>query len=219
MISPTLTLQNSVLLVIDVINACAQREYEDLARNIHYKKIRRMVPALSSFITSYRQLGGRVILTTTVPWQEPYLPENINELYRTNAQARYWSQDTSGRAEQFYAIPTDGASVITKNSYDAFTNRDLVEALEDLHIRYVLIAGVFGDGCVMASICGGFSMGYHMLMLKDLIETTDDKDRQAFQRYLKQRMWPLMYGTTVESQEVLAAFSKAALEMHIAKLE
>jgi hypothetical protein len=28
-----------------------------------------------------------------------------------------------------------------------------------------------------------------------------------FQRYLKERMWPLMYGATIESRHVLAAFS------------
>lgn len=72
---------NSALLVIDVINSCAHVDFEDPARNIYYSKIRQMVPALSRFILAYRRLGGQVILTTTVPWQEPYLPENINELY------------------------------------------------------------------------------------------------------------------------------------------
>ncbi len=207
MISRALTLQNSAFLVIDVINSCAQREYEDQARGIHYNRIRQMVPALSTFMTSYQRLGGRIILTTTVPWQEDHLPENINELYRENAEARYWSHDTTGLAEGFYHIPTCGALVFVKNSYDAFTNGDFINTLEKLRIRYILVAGVFGDGCVMASICGGFSRGYHMIMLKDLIETTDDVDRQSFQKYLKLRMWPLMYGPTVESCEILAAFS------------
>lgn len=204
---PDLTPENSVLLVIDVINSCAQREFEDPVRNIHYKKIRRMVPALSAFITSYKQLGGRVILTTTVPWQEAYLPENINELYRNSAEARYWSQDTTGQAEHFYHIPSDDALVITKNSFDAFSNEDLIHALEGMHIRYVIVTGIFGDGCVMASICGGFSKGYHLIITKDLIETTDDESRQLLQQQLKQRTWPLMYGTTIESQQILEALS------------
>jgi nicotinamidase-related amidase len=208
MIIPDLTPQNSVFLVIDVINSCAHRDYEDTRRNIHYNKIRQMVPALSGCITSFKQLGGRVILTTTVPWQEPYLPENINELYRNNAEARYWSQDTSGGAEQFYEIPTEGAMVVAKNSYDAFTNRDIVNTLEELHVRYVIVAGIFGDGCVMASICGGFSKGYSMFIVDDLIETTDDEERQAIQQYLKQRVWPLMYGTMVKSQELLTALER-----------
>ena len=208
MIIPDLTPDNSALLVIDVINSCDHPRYEDPARNIHYNKIRQMIPALSAFINSYKQLGGRLILTTTVPWQESYLPENINQLYRNNPQACYWSQDTTGHAERFYQIPTDGALVITKNSYDAFGNEDLIHTLEDLHVRYVIVSGVFGDGCVMASICGGFSKGYHLIIAKDLIETTDDDGRQMLQQHLKQRIWPLMYGTTINSQEILAAFSR-----------
>jgi nicotinamidase-related amidase len=206
MIFPSLTLDNSALLVIDVINSCAHPEFEDPLRNIHFNKIRRMIPALSNFITSYKGLRGRIILTTTVPWQASYLPENINELYRNDEVARYWSQDTSGRAERFYQIPTEGALIFAKNSYDAFTNEDLIHALENMHVRYIIVAGIFGDGCVMSSICGGFSKGYHLIIAKDLIETTDDDERQMLQQQLKQRTWPLMYGMTIESQQILAAF-------------
>ncbi|MGC9975052.1 MAG: isochorismatase family protein, partial [Gaiellaceae bacterium] len=140
---PDLTPRNSVLLIIDVINSCAHPDYEDPARDIHYRKIRQMVPVLSEFIACYRRLGGRVILTTTVPWREPFLPENINELYRESEDARYWSTDESRRAELFYEIPTDGAMVFAKNSYDAFTSEELVAALEDMGARYVIIAGIF----------------------------------------------------------------------------
>lgn len=207
MIPRDATINNSVLLVVDVINSCALSEYEDSERGIHFNKIRAMIPLLSAFMASYKQLGGRVILTTTVPWQEQYLPENINELYKCNDQARYWSQDTSGRAEQFYRIATDGAIVFAKNSYDAFTNKEFVKTLEEMCARYIIVAGVFGDGCVLATICGGFAKGYHFIIAKDLIETTDDEERQAIQQHLKQRMWPLMYGTTIESRHILTAFS------------
>jgi nicotinamidase-related amidase len=70
------------------------------------------------------------------------------------------------------------------------------------------VAGIFGDGCVMASICGGFSRGYHLIIAKDLIETTDDDGRQMLQQQLKNTTWPLMYGTTIESQQILSTFSK-----------
>ena len=209
---PNLAPENSVLLVIDVINACAHPDYEDAERGIHFNKIRQMVPTLSAFIASYRRLGGRVILTTTVPWREPFLAENINDLYRESEGARYWSQDESGRAELFYEIPTDAATVFVKNSYDAFTNKELVATLERMNARYIIVAGVFGDGCVMASICGGFSKGYRFVIAEDLIETTDDEDRQALQRFLKRRTWPLMYGKTAESHQVLEVLSQVASE-------
>jgi nicotinamidase-related amidase len=207
MIIPALTPHNSVLLVIDVINSCAAREYEDPERHIHFSRIRQMVPRLSNFMLSWQALGGRLILTTTVPWQEASLPENINALYRNNPQACYWSKDASGQAERFYQIPTQAALVFAKDTYDAFTNAALVRALEEMQSRYIVVAGVFGDGCVMASICGGFSRGYALVIARDLIETTDDTDRQALQQHLKQTTWPLMYGTTIDSGQILAALS------------
>ena len=207
MIPSSATLNNSALLVVDVINSCAAEEYEDQERDIRYGRIRRMVPSLASFMTAYRQLGGTVMLVTSVPWQERYLPDNINELYRQDAMARYWSQDTSGRGEEFYGIPTEGALTFAKPSYDAFTCPDLVGALEERGIRYLIVTGLFSDGCVLATICSGFSRGYHFIMAKDLIETTDDEDRQAMQKHLKERLWPLMYGPTLESRAILAAFS------------
>ena len=102
--------------------------------------------------------------------------------------------------------------VFSKNSYDAFTNAALVQALKEMHIRYIIIAGVFGDGCVMASICGGFSLGYHLVIATDLIETTDDKARQNLQQHLKQTTWPLMYGTTIDSGQIWSAVSPSAPE-------
>jgi nicotinamidase-related amidase len=208
MIPGTANLNNSVLLVIDVINSCAGVDYEDRERDIHFSRIRQMVPSLSAFITAYRQLGGTVILMTTVPWQEPYLPDNINELYRNDERARYWSRDTGGHGEQFYGIPTEGTLVFAKKSYDAFTCEDFVNTLVKMQTRYVIVTGLFGDGCVLATICGGFSRGYHFIIAADLIETTDDEDRQMMQKRLKETMWPLMYGATVESRFILSAFAK-----------
>jgi nicotinamidase-related amidase len=207
-----LTIANSSLLVVDVINSCAHPDYEDAERGIHFSKIRAMVPALSEFIDTYRRLGGRVILTTTVPWREPFLAENINDLYRESEEARYWSQDTSGRAELFYGIPSEGALVFAKNTYDAFAGDELVGALEELGARHVIVAGIFGDGCVLATICGGFSKGYRFVIAEDLIETTDDEQRQVLQRLLKQRTWPLMYGATVGSREILTVLERTSVE-------
>ena len=55
--------------------------------------------------------------------------------------------------------------------------------LKKYRFRYIIVTGVFSDGCVMATICGGFSKGYHFIIAKDLIETTDDEERQVIQRY------------------------------------
>ena len=81
-----------------------------------------------------------------------------------------------------------------------------------MQVRYIIIAGVFGDGCVMASLCGRCSQGYHLVIARDLIETTDELARQNLQQYLKQKTWPLMYGTTIDSGQIMAAVLPAAPE-------
>jgi nicotinamidase-related amidase len=194
---------NTALLVVDVMNACAHERHEDPGRGIRFSRIRAMVPRLAAFVEAFRGLGGAVLLVKSVPWQERFLPDNLNELYREDAGARYWSADRSGHAEQLYGLPEEGAEVFTKCSYDAFTCAELVAALERRRIRYVIVAGVFGDGCVLATICGGFARGYRLVMAADLIETTDDPGRQAVQAHLKARTWPQMYGATLDGAEIL----------------
>ncbi|MBU0757693.1 MAG: isochorismatase family protein, partial [Nanoarchaeota archaeon] len=111
--------------------------------------------------------------------------------------------DKSGFAEEFYELePEKDDLIITKNTYDAFTNRNLDTYLKKNNIQYVIAAGVFADGCVHASIQGGFSKGYNFFILKDLIETTDLKIRQELKEKLIRFTWPVMFGRTIESDEL-----------------
>jgi nicotinamidase-related amidase len=90
-----------------------------------------------------------------------------------------------------------------KNTYDAFSNPGLGRLLKDKGIGTLVVAGVFGDGCVESTIQGGFSRGYSFTILKDLIETTDENIRQDLQKMLKDYTWPMMFGRTVASEEFL----------------
>lgn len=165
-----------------------------------------MVPRLQSFLEKFRQKSNiPIIFCKTMPWHKKFLPENINILY-TDPKARYYSADTSGFPEEFYTVtPQSKDRIITKNHYDAFTNPELTTYLEEAGIQYILIAGIFGDGCVLATICGGFSRGYNFVILEDLIETTDVPVRQELLNNLKQFTWPVMYGKTITSAEFLQA--------------
>ena len=154
-------LSNSALLVIDMMRSCAAEEYEKPEHGIRFSRICAMVPRLCAFVSSFREAGGLAIFVKTVPWTERNLPDNINELYRNDESVRYWSDDETGRPEELYGLPSQGVLVFEKNTYDAFTNEDLNQALVERGIRYVLFAGAFGDACVHASIGGGFSRGFH----------------------------------------------------------
>ncbi len=200
-----LKIRETALLVIDVVNGCCHPKCEIKKWQISFNKIRKMVPKLKRFISQYRNAGGRVIFVNCTPWKKEFLAKNIVELYK-DPKCRYYSSDIyssdiSDFSEKFFGLePQKKDFIVTKNTYDAFTNQKLDEFLQKQKIKYVVVAGVFGDGCVESTIQGGFSKGYNFIILKDLIETTDVKIRQQLQEMLKEFTWPIMFGNTVNSE-------------------
>jgi nicotinamidase-related amidase len=199
-----MTKDNTVLLVIDPINSCAHEKCETPEWNIYFSKIRLMLPKLARFIEEYKKkTNGLVIYTTITPWNKEHLAENLNELY-TDPQAYYYSEDTTGFDEQFYTVkPSSEDLVFDKNTYDVFTNEKLLKELNDRKIRYIIVTGIFSDGCVLSSVISGFSKGFNFVILKDLIETTDDERRQKLQELLISFTFPKMYGKKISSEELL----------------
>lgn len=198
--SSKIKIKETALLVIDVINSCCHPICEIKEWNISFNKIRKMTPNLKKFISQYRIVGGQVIFVNCTTWKKEFLAKNLIELYK-DPKCRYYSSDKSGFSKKFFEVgPQENDLVITKNTYDAFTNPKLDNFLKKHKIKYVVVAGVFGDGCVESSIQGGFSAGYNFIILKDLIETTDVEIRQKLQKLLKAYTWPTMFGKTINSK-------------------
>ncbi|MFH1456081.1 MAG: isochorismatase family cysteine hydrolase [archaeon] len=194
-------IKETALIVIDITNQCCHPKYEIKKWNLTFNKIRKIVPSLKKFITKYRKAGGKVIFVNCTPWKKEFLTPNIIELYK-DPKCKYYSSDKSGFSEEFFELePTKDDLIITKSTYDAFTNPKLNKYLKKQKIKYVVITGIFGDGCVQSTIQGGFSAGYNFIILKDLIETTDVPVRQKLQQLLKRYTWPVMFGKTISSKE------------------
>ncbi len=199
--SSKIDLKETALLIIDVTNGCCHPKCEIKEKKISFNKIRKMIPKLKKLISNYRSSGGQVIFVNCTPWKKEYLAKNIVELYK-DPNCEYYSTDDSGFSEKFFELePEKDDFVVTKNTYDAFTNPKLDKFLKKRKIRYLAIAGVFGDGCVHSTIQGGFSVGYNFIVLKDLIETSDVEIRQRLLKLLKQYTWPVMFGKTINSGE------------------
>lgn len=197
---PKIKIKETVLLVIDIVNDCCHPKCEIKEWNVSFDKIRKMIPNLKKFISRYRNAGGQVVFVNCVPWKKEFLAKNLVELYK-DPKCECYSSDKRGFNEKFFEVePLKSDYVITKNTYDAFTNPKLDKFLKKKKIKYVVVAGVFGDGCVGSTIQGGFSAGYNFIILKDLIETTDVEIRQKLQKMLKEFTWPTMFGETIESK-------------------
>ncbi|MBD3311379.1 MAG: isochorismatase family protein [Candidatus Magasanikbacteria bacterium] len=198
----------TALLVIDVLNSCCHENCEVEKWKMTFKKIRRMVPKLKKFIKDYKKLGGKVIYVNYPVWIEENLKKNIVELYK-NPACRYYSKDKTGFSNNFFQLkPEKDDIIITKNSYDAFSNKKMDKNLKKLGVKYLIITGVFGDGCVHATIQGGFSSGYNFIIVKNLIETTDNPTRQELQALMKKWLWPKMFGRTVTAKKTLEILKK-----------
>ncbi len=104
-------------------------------------------------------------------------------------------------SDEFYKIsPEKNDIILEKNSYDAFVNPQLNKVLKKKKIKYLIPTGVLGDGCVHATIQGGFSQGYNYLILKDLVETTDLPIRQRLIKIMREFYWPMLYGKTISAK-------------------
>ncbi len=198
---PKIKIKETALLVIDVVNTCCHQKCEIKKWNISFNKIRKMVPKLKKFISTYKAAGGQVIFVNCTPWKKEFLAKNLIELYK-NPKCKYYLSDKPGFNEKFFEVnPEKKDFIVTKNTYDAFANLKLNKFLKKHKIKYIIVTGVFGDGCVDSSIKGGFSAGYNFVILKDLIETSDVKIRQDLQKLLKKYTWPIMFGKTINSKD------------------
>jgi len=199
---------NTALLVIDVVNSCAHEECETPEWGITFSKIRKMIPKLNNFIEEFREkVGGKVAFVNITPWNKENLRDNINELY-TDPEVTYYSDDDSGFDEKFHTVkPKENDLIITKNTYDAFSQTELEEELRRKEIQYLVVTGIFTEGCVLSTIAVGFSKGFNFVMLKDLIETADSEERQRLSEDIKNRIFPFQYGKTITSEEFLESWN------------
>lgn len=205
--APKIKIGKTALLVVDITNAWAHPRCEIKRGSVSFRKIRKMVPKLRRFIQDYKTAGGNVIYIKTVPWDKEHLAKNLIEFYEDPAVCFFsnevYPDHIKKLSEELYGVnPEKKDIVIAKNSYDAFTNPELDKILKRKKIKYLIATGVLGDGCVHATIQGGFSKGYNFIILKDLVETTDASVRQRLQKIMIEYLWPMMYGKTIEAKDL-----------------
>jgi len=205
---PKMNKDNTALLVIDVVNGCAHEKCETPEWGATFKKIREMTSNLKGFIEEYRsKVGSEVIFVNCTSWVKGQIADNVAELYETYPEISYFSDDDSGFEGKWFGIePKEGDMILTKNTTSAFSNPKLDKTLKEKGIQYLVVVGVFGDGCVMSTIEHGFGIGYSFVLLGDYIETTDKPERQELQHLLKTTAWPCLIGPVMTGDEFLEAW-------------
>jgi len=72
--------------------------------------------------------------------------------------------------------PAPGEPIVGKHFGDAFEGTELAQVLADLGIRHLVVCGMQSDGCIVATLFGGFVRGYDMTLVGDA-HTTNDRTR------------------------------------------
>ena len=158
---------NTALLVIDMVNFCVHEKYENKEYNITYNKIRKMNKRLKTFIDNFREKRkGKIIFVNLVPWQKKYLPDNIKNLYK-DPEVCFYAKGGKDFGCKFYDMEVRKDDyIITKDTYDAFSNPDLGKIAKKNKIKYFVVTGVVAEGCVLATVANGFSRGYNFVILR-----------------------------------------------------
>jgi nicotinamidase-related amidase len=190
------------LIVIDIVNGCCHQEYEFTKWGLTYKSIRKMVPKLKNFISYYKsESNGLVVYVKVTKWLKNKVASNIRKLYQRDPDTSFYTEHNASKSVKFYKVkPKKKDVIITKKTYDAFAGGKLHKILKNQGIKTLLVTGVFGDGCVHATINGAFSLGYELCILKDLVGYMDNK--QDLKDVYEQKSWRFLYGEVVNSSKV-----------------
>jgi nicotinamidase-related amidase len=183
------------LLIIDYTESCCLEKYERPEWGCTFKAVRALAPRLIALLDAFRQKRlGEVVWAISCPWTPGRVHSNIEAHYTENPEFEFYSDGTG--AACFYEVqPRAEEKIFEKNLYSAFSGSggSLHAYLQKQEIERLAIAGVYSTGCVNATICEAFHLGYRLSIISDCVETFDRDFSQEHQRHLI-REWGYMYG-------------------------
>jgi hypothetical protein len=187
------------LIIIDYTeNACIEL-YQNPRFNLRLSKVREIEPSLEKLAAFHRTLNeGEIIWIKSRPWVKGQVHPNIERFYDDNPEVEFYSIKLGGN--NFYRIqPGEHEKVFEKNMYSAFTGTQgrLDAYLREKNIGHLIISGIYSTGCVSATICEAFHLGYKLTIISDCVGTFDDPGKQSFQQHLLND-WSLMYGKVID---------------------
>ena len=141
---------------------------EEQRRDPHY-----VVPDLDavlgkarSLLTAARTQGVRVV---HVAYKRDFkaMPKRPFEPVTADGRPTFSDADSPLTAICREVSPRDGETVIEKNDASAFSTGELVPLLRAAGIEWVIVAGVWTEACVAATVRDAIPRGFRVLLVKD----------------------------------------------------
>jgi len=103
--------------------------------------------------------------------------------------------------------PAAGETVIIKNDASAFCEGDLLPALRQARIEWLIIAGVWSEACVAASVRDAITNGFHVLLVKDACGSGTEAMHETAILNLANRLYGGAVADTARTCEMMAGKS------------
>ena len=191
-------LKKAALLVIDKQNAYTKSN-EFLVRFPGNKSspFDEILPKVDSFIKLCRTRNILIVWTRMI--EDPdSSPTNIAQLMKAS-DAPTISREGSKSFEINGLKPRRNEKVITKQYYDAFSSKELVEYLQSKGIDTVILVGGFASRCILATAFGANSHNYNLIVAKDLV---GNPDRIADELPIALQITESILGRVLDSKDI-----------------
>lgn len=111
-------------------------------------------------------------------WRERRLPVIHIRHDSTDPQSPY-RPGTDGNDFKPEAEPRLGEPVVDKRTNNAFIGTDLMDVLDELQVRSLVIAGVLLENSVDATVRMASNLGFEVTIPEDAVASIDRKDRNG----------------------------------------
>lgn len=99
--------------------------------------------------------------------------------------------------------PTDGEVVLHKNDASAFEEGSLQSRLEELGIEWLVVAGVWTEACIAASVRDAMAGGFRVLVVKDACTSGTEAMHQTGVLNLANRLYGGAIADTARTDALL----------------
>jgi nicotinamidase/pyrazinamidase len=162
-VGPSASTSTLAILVIDMVNDFVTGVFGNA-------RAQAMAPRLAGLLDRARWSGVPVIYCN-----DSHLAGVDAELrvHPDHALRGSWGAQI---APELTNAPSD--YVVSKRRYSAFFGTELHSLLLELGVTTLVLTGVATNGCVQHTAADAFFHGYHLLVVSDCVETSDDAAQQ-----------------------------------------
>ena len=111
-------------------------------------------------------------------WRERRLPVIHVRQDSTDPKSPY-RPGTEGNEFKAEVAPQMGEPVIDKRTNNAFIGTDLMDVLDELQVRSLVITGVLLENSVDATVRMAANLGFEVIVAEDAVASIDRKDRRG----------------------------------------